>query len=118
MDHPIPSKAERFAEFLRRLGSASPVSNFDEAYSQVCDVLNAVEDNLTQTPFNPSRWMEDGRLYPPQMDNMRDLPGRPKVKQFRNRRHLTLIGRNGAIEIQDLAGRTIFAKTGADGQGI
>jgi hypothetical protein len=118
MDQQSPMKAERFEEFLRRIGSAPPASSFDEAYRQVCDVLNAVEDDMTSIPFDPPNWMKDGRLYPPQTDNMRDFPGRPDVKQFRNRRHLTLIAENGAIEIQDALGRAVFAKPGSDGRVI
>ena len=110
-----PTKAERFEEFLRRLVAAPPASSFDEAYRLICDVLNAVEDDTTSIPFDPPRWMEDGRLYPPQMDNTRDLPGRAGVKQLRSRRHLTLIGPDGAIEIQDALGRAILAKPGTDG---
>ncbi len=113
-----PSKAERFAEFLRRLGAAPAASDFDEAYRQVCDILNDVEDDMTSIPFDPPNWMKDGRLYPPQLDKMRDLPGRPDVKEFRSRRHFTLIGQNGAIEIQDLFGGAIFAKPGANGRVI
>jgi hypothetical protein len=118
MDQPHPPKGERFAEFLRRLGAAPPASSFDEAYRQVCEILNGVEDDLTSIPFDPPNWMKDGRLDPPQMDNLRDDPSRPGVKQLRNRRHVTLIGDNGAIEIQDSLGRAIFAKPGADGRVI
>jgi hypothetical protein len=80
MDDGKPSKAERLAEFLPRLGAAQPLSSFEEAYQQVCDLLNSVEDDMTSTPFNPPNWKEDGRLYPPQRDNMRSVPGRPEVK--------------------------------------
>ena len=118
MNHPEPSKAERFAEFLRRLEAAPLASSFDEAYRQVCDILDSVEDELTTAPFDPPSWNTDGRLYPPQVDNMRDLPGRGDVKQFRNRRHITLIGDNGAVEIRVAQGRSIFAKPGADGRSI
>jgi hypothetical protein len=113
MDQPNPPKAERFAEFLRRLGAAS---SFDEAYRLVCDTLDAVEDEMTSIPFDPPNWMVDGRMYPPQMDNMRGVPGRPDVKEFRNRRHFTRIGTNGAVEIKDSRGQPIFAKPGSDGR--
>lgn len=57
-------------------------------------------------------------MYPPQMDNMRSVSGRPDVKRLQSRRHRTLIGANGAIEVQDLFGQVIFAKPGSDGRAI
>src|SRR3954451_19500465 len=113
-----PTRAERFAEFLRRLGVAPSASDFDEAFSQVCDILNAVEDEMTSIPFDPDNWQNDGRMYPPQMDSMRPVAGRDDVRRFRSRGHNTLIGDNGAIEIRDLSGRVILSKTGADGRMI
>jgi hypothetical protein len=118
MDQQYPTKAERFEEFLRRLAAAPLASSFDEAYRQVCDILNDVENDMTSIPFDPPNWMTDGRLYPPQVDNMRDLPGRSDVKQLRSRRHITLIAQNGAIEIQDSLGRAILVKPGTDGRVI
>jgi hypothetical protein len=113
------TKAERFAEFLRRLGVAPPASSFEEAFGQLGDVLNAVEDEMTSIPFDPASWQTDGRMYPPQMDSLRAVPGRPDVRRFRSKAHNTLIGDNGAIEIREVSsGRTILAKPGADGQTI
>ena len=112
------TKAQRFAEFLRRLGAAPLASNFDEAYRQLCDTIDSVEDEMTSILNDPSQWMTDGRMYPPQFDNMVIAPGRPDLKQFRSRRHKTMIANNGAIEIRDLADRPIFSKPGADGLGI
>lgn len=109
------TRTERFAEFLLRLQIAPPASDFDEAYRQLCDILNVVEDELTTIPYDPANWQNDGRLYPPQMDSVRPVPGRPEVRRFRSRRHSTLIGDNGAIEIRDASGRAILVKPGADG---
>jgi hypothetical protein len=118
MDQQDPPKAERFAEFLRRLGAAPAASDFDEAYRQVCDILNAVEDDMTSIPFDPPNWMKDGRLYPPQMDNMKVVSGRPDLKRFRSKGHSTTIGANGAIEVHEIPGRLVLAKSGVDGRGI
>jgi hypothetical protein len=112
------TKTERFAEFLRRLAAAPAASSFDEAHRQLSDILNAVEDAMTSIPFDPANWQNDGRMYPPQLDSLRAVAGRSDVKRFRSRSHNTLIGINGAIEIRDLSGRTIFSKPGADGQTI
>jgi hypothetical protein len=115
-DGPDATKAERFAEFLRRLGAAPAASSFDEAYRQLSDILNAVEDEMTTIPFDPANWQNDGRMYPPQMDSLRAVSGRSDVRRFRSRSHNTLIAINGAIEIRDLSGRAIFSKPGTDGQ--
>ena len=82
---------------------------------QIEMTLNAVEDELTSIPYDPSQWRSDGRLYPPQKDNMLETGG-PQVGGFRSFRHRTLIGLNGAIEIRETSGRIVFAKPGADGK--
>ncbi len=118
MPDPIATKGERFAEFLRRLGGATAASNHDEAFHQVCDVLDAVEDDMTSIPNDPANWMTDGRMYPPQLDNVRSVKGRPDLKRYVSRAHRTFIRDNGAIEIRDLKGKVVFAKLGGDGQPI
>jgi hypothetical protein len=115
---PDPAKAERFAEFLRRLGAAPAASSFTEAFRQLGDILNAVEDELASIPYDPANWQNDGRMYPPQLDSARIVPGRSDVTQFRSRAHNTLIGDNGAIEIRDLSGRPFLTKAGTDGRMI
>ncbi len=111
-------KAGRLAEFLRRLGAAPPASNFGDAFRQIGDILNAVEDEMTDIPFDPANWQVDGRMYPPQMDNLRPVPGRDDVRRFRSLGHSTLIGDNGAIEIRKESGTAILSKPGADGRSI
>jgi hypothetical protein len=112
------TKAQRFAEFLRKLGAAPAASNFDEAYHQLCDILNAVEDEMTTIPYDPTSWQNDGRMYPPQMDSLRAVPGRDDLKRFRSKSHNTLIGDHGAIEIRDISGRVIFSKPGSNGRAV
>jgi hypothetical protein len=113
------SRAERFAEFLRRLGDAPTASSSEEAYRQLCDVLNAVEDEMTSIPFDLANWQTDGRLYPPQVDKLSILSGPPEVKKYRTRGHHILIGENGAIEIRThSSGRTVFSKPGGDGKTV
>jgi hypothetical protein len=111
----VASKADRLDEFFRRLRALPAAANFREAMRQIETTLNAVEDELTDIPFDPSQWRSDGRLYPPQEDNMLET-GRPQVGGFRSFRHRTLIGLNGAIEIRETSGRMVFAKPGADGK--
>jgi hypothetical protein len=116
------ARKERLEEFMRRLESAPPASTFNEAYELVCKTINAVEDELTTIPFNPEvardQSRTDGRMYPPQLDNMRVVPDRDDVKRFRTRGHNTLIANNGAIQIWDITNVLIFSKNGADGKSI
>lgn len=116
---PVPAKKDRLAEFLRRLDSAARTTSFDEAYEQLCVLLNAVEDEMTGIPHNPDRWQTDGRMYPPQLDNLRAVPGLPLVSRLRSLRHNTFIGANGSVEIRELPGDTILlSKPGRDGRGV
>lgn len=113
-----PSKEERIAEFLRRLEAKPPVSTTDEALELLSQTLNEVEDELTDIPFDPENWQTDGRLYPPQEDNARDVSGRDDLVCYRSRGHRTFIRSNGAIEIRDLRGQIIASKQGTDGRGV
>jgi hypothetical protein len=116
---PDRPKSERFAEFLRRLGSAPAAATFSEAYEQLGVVLNEVEDSMTSIPFNPELWQTDGRMYPPQADSIREVEGQPKVKRFRSLRHNTYLGENGALGISSAPeGEVVLAKPGADGKGV
>ena len=112
------TKAQRFAEFLRRLGDAPVAVDADEAFAQLGDILNAVEDEMTSIPFDPSNWMNDGRMYPPQDDNRRLVQGRPDVRKYISKRHRIFIADNGAIEIQTDTGQTVFEKAGADNRTV
>jgi hypothetical protein len=115
---PIRRRPSDFAEFLRRLGAAPAASSFTEAFRQLGDILNAVEDELTSIPYDPANWQNDGRMYPPQPDSARIVPGRSDVTRFRSRAHNTRIGDNGAIETRDLSGRPVLTKAGTDGRMI
>jgi hypothetical protein len=108
-------KQERLAEFFRRLEDANPAHSADEALQLIASTLNAVEDELTNIPADPERWMTDGRMYPPQPDSRREVVGHPAVSRYRSRRHNTFVAGNGAVEIRDLDDRVLFRKAGADG---
>jgi len=111
-------KAVRLAEFFQRLGGAPPAASATAALELVGSLLNAVEDELTDIPPDPERWMTDGRMYPPQLDSRRDVPDHPSVTRYRSRRHNTFIATNGAIEIRDIADQVLFRKSGADGKHV
>jgi hypothetical protein len=114
------TRAARLKEFLKRLRLAEPAHGHDEALKLVAGVLNAVEDEMTLIPYDPIRWQSDGRMYPPQPDAVRDVPGFPTVKRYRSVGHNTFIADNGAIQIAvpppPDGGRIVLSKRGADGK--
>jgi hypothetical protein len=112
----IPEKAVRLAEFFRRLKLSSAVSDSAEAFRLIVETLNAVEDELTGIPYNPSAWMSDGRMYPPQPDSRRIAQGRPDLVRYVTKGHDILLGPSGAIEFRDRIRNLVsFRKPGADG---
>lgn len=112
------TKEERLREFVRRLGDADPADSAESALKLLSAILNEVEDLYSGVPYAPSRWQGDGRMYPPQTDSARLVAGRAGVTRYRSRGHNTLIGQNGSIRIERLAGNAIFEKRGRNGEGV
>jgi hypothetical protein len=117
------TQAERVAEFLRRLGEARPAVSHDEAFNLVRDTLNGVEDRFSGVAFDPDKHLTDGRLYPPQQDSRRSVPGRDDVVRYRSRGHNTWIAANGAIRIEKIGkggelSICCLDKPGADGKTV
>ena len=110
------SREQRFREFVRRLREAPPSAGFDEARQLLAQTLNAVEDEMSGVPYDPSRWQSDGRMYPPQDDSERAVSGYPEVRRYRSRRHNTFIAMNGALEIRTVEGEVLLTRPGADGR--
>ncbi|MFS8068193.1 MAG: hypothetical protein ACMG6S_17705 [Byssovorax sp.] len=111
------SKAERLKEFKKRVEQAPSCGSFDEGISLVTKMLNDVEDEMSDTPYDPAAWEHDGRMYPPQEDSIRLVEGHPEVKRLRSRFHNTFIRTNGGIKIEDLRNsQVILDKPGNDGR--
>jgi hypothetical protein len=77
----------------------------------LASTLNAVEDEFTNIPFDPSKWETDGRMYPPQPDSLRQVDGHPELRKYRNRNHYTIIGDDGSIQIEK-GGQCLLIKPG------
>ena len=115
----MASKKQRFQEFLRRLTRSPSASTLDEARKLLDDTLNAVEDEMSGVPHNPAAGLTDGRMYPVQDDNIRDVPGQPDIKRLRSKDHNIYVGKNGAIRIVQISTNEIaLDKPGQDRQRI
>jgi hypothetical protein len=118
MSNPLP-KPIRLRVFLDRLAEALPAADAAAAKQLVDDTLNAVENELTDIPCDPSQWRTDGRMYPAQEDSASDVEGFPGVTSYRSRKHETLVRDNGAIEIRDAHSlEVMLSKPGRDGKGV
>jgi hypothetical protein len=115
----IPPRYVRLQEFFSRLELCGPFESFEEAYQRLVSLLEAVEDELTGIPNQPSNYLWDGRLYPPQKDNWHPVPGFPAVTRMRTTRHNIFIATNGALEIRlARSDVVVFSRAGADGRKV
>ena len=112
------SRSERLQEVFRRLLSAPAATTADGARKLLADTLAEVEDELSGVPNSPENWRTDGRMYPPQDDSRREVPGSPTVTRYRSLWHNTYIAENGAIEIAAVGGGVLMSKAGADGRHV
>jgi len=108
-------KSERLQEFIKRLSKVEPSSTNEEAFVLLTKVLNEVEDELSNIPYSPDKWMTDGRMYPPQADSRRATENL-EVVRYRNKAHNTFIGSNGSIKIEEINSNLIIDKAGRDGR--
>jgi len=111
-------KRERLDEFFRRLLAAPAVGSADEAMQQLSNILDAVEDELSGVPNVPDNWREDGRIYPPKLDNVHPVARHPNVKRFRSLGHSTFVGINGSLEVVARDGSVELSKPGLDGRSV
>lgn len=129
-------KTERLKEIYKRLGELPPASSLREARDQIERTMREVEDEMTSIPCDPRQAAPDrpmvptGRMYPPEDDNARPVPGHPDVVRFRSRSHNAFLRANGAMEFRSVraadgtaadppeSGPLEFSKPGADGRGV
>ncbi len=84
-------KRARLSLFYERLSAAPAASTHDEALKLLCDTLNGVEDEHSNSVFNPDNWETDGRMYPPEVDNAFAVDGFSQVVRYRSARHIRLL---------------------------
>jgi len=119
MEVTVPSRAERVAEFYRRIKAEPAPATRLARREQLARLLKEVEDEMSGIPYDPEERGDDGRMYPPRDDSERDVPNAPGVTRYRTKGHNVFIGDNGAVEVQIVGtGEQQLALPGADGKGI
>lgn len=116
----MKTKQERFTLFVERLAGAEAAGTHDEAFELIRETLDGVEDEFSGIASQPSAFQTDGRMYPPQVDNARKVPGHRGTIWYRSRAHNTIIGANGAIRIETTGFQktVVLEKPGANGEGL
>lgn len=116
------SKQERLRVFFERLLVAPPASNHSDAVALFETTLNGVEDEMSGVPYDLSNSPQDGRMYPPQPDNVKpylNQAGATVGTRHRSTWHITWVGANGAIKIASARDKAILLdKSGQDGRKV
>lgn len=113
------TKGERVAELMRRLEASPPADGAEAALRLVTSALDAIEDQHSGAPNDPTSPMADERIWPPIAKYHFEIQGRPDLDGYRQRGHETVIGANGAILIRTRRdGRVILDKPGRDGRKV
>jgi hypothetical protein len=136
--HPVPSRAQRLAAALQRTAKLPPATTALEAYRQIAQSINEVEDSWWGADhWQPPRSFLDGtrtaRLYPIYPESFFAVDGFPGVTLLLAKHELLFISRFGAIELQckewndalverihypERSPDAIFAKADASGDGV
>ena len=103
---------DRLQLFFLRLEAAPAVASADEAMALVCRLIEQVEDEFCPWPReNPPPLVFTGRMYAPQADRMRRLPGGQLVAN--TRQHRIYCQPDGEIMIEHIPSRrTVLFKQG------
>lgn len=108
----------RLEEFCCRLLAAPACTSKEEAFDLLSETLIDVENELSGIVFDPTFPRNDGRMYPPQADAHRTVPGRNDLHRYRSRQHNTYLSESGAILIVDLARITVLDKPDINARSI
>lgn len=110
------SPQERLALLYERLDQLPPAPNADEAFRQLAETLDDVEDEFSGVPKNPDPGLKfDGRMYPPREDfTTRTEDG---GLQATTRGNIINISPDGTMSILSRrSGEEVYRKAGAGAQ--
>ena len=109
------TKGERLLVYFTRMSNSQPATSHDEAML-LLEMLNEIENELSEIPYDPDEPGTDGRMYPPNAMFRYKLWERSGVQCYRQAGHATFVADNGAIEICKrvgiILGQIIFEKPG------
>jgi hypothetical protein len=112
------TRRQRLEEFFRRVTAAPPCADAQSALSLLTQVLTEVEDEFSGAANDPREYISDGRLYPPQADAARPVPGHHGVIRYRSVGHNTFISADGAMLILEINGECLLNKPSESGKTI
>lgn len=101
----VPSRYERLLRLLDVIRVAAPARSGLEAYRQLAETLNEMEDEW----WGPEHWapprtfrtaLRTERLYPIMPESFFEVPGFPGVTLLLAKRELVFVSRTGAIQVQ------------------
>jgi hypothetical protein len=99
----FPSKADRVKSFFTELGKLPPAASGLEAYAQIANLLNSLEDKYG-IPWRLPRLFDennrDPRLYPPQPHYFHKVEDFPGLMAMVHSKSVCFISPMGAIEFQ------------------
>ena len=116
------TKGERLRIITGQLEAAAPFETGAAARTELEAIIRDVEDRLSGVVGNVDSvaaltTQTDGRMYPPH-DRFEVVSACPKVRTFKQLRHRTSFGENGAIRIETSDGQLVIDLAGADGKTI
>jgi hypothetical protein len=110
---------QRLALFLAAMEEAPAAHDRSSARALLEDMLNRIEEAHSGVPYDPEKWMTDGRMYPPRDDFEQPCP-LAGATLFHSLGHAIWFAANGAIRIEGRRGankgRVELDKPGADGK--
>lgn len=120
-------KRERLIEFIKRMEAAPAVATADAAMASLLAIMEAVEDEFSGVPNDPTGPNADQRMFPP-LDEKYSfaIPGREDLRGFFHVDHETIFGANGEILIRtrrtrrnpNAEIRVLLNKPGIDGKTV
>ena len=112
-------KRRQVEELYRRLKIARSARTDEEAFSLIAQLMKEIGDEMTNDPYDPTRWNEHDRIYPPHLDRERVPSEVAGARVFWTFAHEVIVGFNGAIVMRKRKSLEVeFRKAGHDGQEI
>ena len=113
------AKRERIEKILAGIRAAAPFPTGVAARAFLETVMKDVEDSFSGIPEDPDAAAApaSGRMYPPH-DRFEIPAASPHVRIFKQARHRTLFGDNGAIKIVYADGKVELDLAGLDGKSV